>query len=438
MNIAIVGLNREGLVSFDYYNNKENRISVFDANEAAQVPSGAANAILGKDYLQQLAANDYDLILRTPGLPAEKLIAAGIDKDVIWSGTNEFFKVCPTKNIIGITGTKGKGTTTSLIVAMLKKAGYRVHVGGNIGRPALDLLNDNIKPEDWVVLELSSFQLSDIQFSPHIAVCLLIVPEHLDWHNSFEHYINSKANLFRYQSDADFAVYYAKSEDSHHIASHSKGVLIPYYSPPGAYVDEHNTINIESATICTVSDIALLGKHNWQNVCAAVTAVWRVTQDTKAIREAIKEFQGLEHRIEFLCEKNGIRYYNDSFATGLHATTAAINAIPEQKIVIIGGHDRMLDIDGFGDFIKNDAENVKHIVLIGDSKERVAKLFTQKGIKNFTISNAATMQKIVAEAQTHASSGDAIVLSPGFASFGLFNNFEERGLAFKEEVAKLS
>jgi UDP-N-acetylmuramoylalanine--D-glutamate ligase len=187
----------------------------------------------------------------------------------------------------------------------------------------------------------------------------------------------------------------------------------------------------------TSRDISLLGKHNWQNVCAAVTAVWQITQDVDAISNAINEFTGLPHRIEFVCEKNGIRYYNDSFATGLHATVAAINAISEPKVVIVGGYDRMLNIDDFGTFLKNDAQNVKHIVLIGDSKDRVANLFNRNGIQNYTVSKATNIHDIVNDAREYSVKGDAIVFSPGFASFGLFKNFEERGISFKEEVAKL-
>lgn len=433
MNIAIIGFDREGKISYDYFRKQDHTITICDAKDTIDMPQGV-NAIVGSTYLDNL--NSYDFVVRTAGLPLDKLIKAGVTKDQLWSGTNEFFKVCPTKNIIGITGTKGKGTTTSLIAAMLRKAGYRVHVGGNIGRPALDLLNDNIQAEDWVVLELSSYQLSDIQSSPHIGVCLLIVPEHLDWHGDFANYTAAKANMFAYQSADDIAIYYANSEDSRAIAAHSNGTVMPYFSPPGAHiVDEH--VVIDNTQICSVANIGLLGEHNWQNVCAAITAVWQITQDDAALRAAIQDFKGLEHRIEYLDEKDGVRYYNDSFATGLHATTAAINAIPEQKIVIIGGYDRMLNLDDFGDFIINHAKNVKHIMLIGDSKDRMARMLESKGFSSFSISQSTTMQTIIADAQTHAASGDAIVFSPGFASFDMFNNFEERGQLFKKEVHSL-
>ena len=433
MNIAIVGFDREDKISYDYFKEQGHAITILDAKENLEIPKGVS-AVLGAKYLE--SANSFDMIVRTAGLPIDKLATAGVRAEKVWSGTNEFFKVCPTKKIIGVTGTKGKGTTTSLITAMLQKAGYKVHIGGNIGRPALDLLNDSITPNDWVVLELSSYQLSDIKSSPHIGVCLLIVPEHLDWHGNFANYTAAKANMFAHQSADDIAIYYSNSPNSKAIASHSSGMLVPYYSPPGAHIIDTN-ICIDNTTICGLEDIGLLGKHNWQNVCAAVTAVWQVVPDAAVLRAAIKDFKGLEHRIEFLDEKDGVRYYNDSFATGLHATIAAINAIPEQKVVIIGGYDRMLPIDDFGQFIKKEAKNVKHILLIGNSKERMSKMLEAFGIHNYSVSQSTNIHTIVADARTYATNGDAIVFSPGFASFDMFNNFEERGQLFKKEVQAL-
>ena len=433
MNIAIVGFDREGKISYDYFKKQGHTITILDAKENLELPNGVS-AVLGAAYLE--TANSFDMVVRTAGLPNDKLANAGVLADKVWSGTNEFFKVCPTKNIIGVTGTKGKGTTTSLIAAMLQKAGHTVHIGGNIGRPALDLLKDGITPNDWVVLELSSYQLSDIKSSPHIGVCLLIVPEHLDWHGDFAHYTAAKANMFAYQSADDIAIYYANSPDSKAITSHSSGIVVPYYSSPGAHI-KNNSVCIDNTTICSVKDIGLLGMHNWQNVCAAVTAVWQVIPDAAILRAAITEFKGLEHRIEFLSEKNGVRYYNDSFATGLHATIAAINAVPEQKVVIIGGYDRMLNIDDFGQFMKHDAKNVKHILLIGNSKERMSQMLKTAGVHNYSVSQSTNIHDIVADARALATTGDAVVFSPGFASFDMFNNFEERGQLFKKEVKSL-
>ncbi|MCA9345131.1 UDP-N-acetylmuramoyl-L-alanine--D-glutamate ligase [Candidatus Saccharibacteria bacterium] len=433
MKIAIVGFDREGRASYDYFSARGHSIAVFDQNPNVVLPKDVSS-VLGDSYLQTL--QNYDLVVRTPSLHPSQLLAAHVQNDKIWSGTNEFFKVCPTKNIIGVTGTKGKGTTSSLITKMLEKAGKTVWLGGNIGIPALDMLKNDIKPDDWVVLELSNFQLIDLQSSPHIAVCLMVVPEHLDWHKDFIEYTDAKRNLFAHQDNKDIAIYFAENETSKAIASAGDGKKISYYSDVGAYIKD-NAVVINGHRICTVDEIALLGKHNWQNVCAAVTAVWQVTQDVSAIAKAIKEFTGLQHRIEYVGEKNGIKFYNDSFATGLHATKAALSAIEGPKIAIIGGYDRMLDIDEFGVFLRDEAKDIKQILLIGDSQNRVATMLSGAGLHNYTQSDANNMKQIVAEAVKLADAGDAIVLSPGFASFGLFSNFEERGTLFKKEVAKL-
>jgi UDP-N-acetylmuramoylalanine--D-glutamate ligase len=433
MKIAIVGFDREGRASYDYFKNQGHEVSIFDADQSVKLPE-ASDFKLGPKYLDTI--KDYDKVMRTPGLHPKKINSVGVSKDKIWSGTNEFFKVCPTKNIIGVTGTKGKGTTSSLITKILENSGKTVHLGGNIGTPALDLLKNNIKKDDWVVLELSNFQLIDLHSSPHIAVCLLIVPEHLDWHNTEKEYVESKQNIFAHQLDEDFAIYFAKNENSMRIALSSSGQKIPYYAKPGAYV-ENNKIVIDGITICETNDIALLGEHNWQNVCAAVTATWKITQDLDAIKNAIKEFTGLEHRIEFVRETNGIKFYNDSFATGLHATVAALNSVEEPKIAIIGGYDRLLPLEHFGEFIKNEAKNIKQILLIGASKERTAEMLDLAGVTKYKLSNATTMQEVISDAVTLAHSGDAIVLSPGFASFDMFSNFEERGKKFKEIVNSL-
>ncbi|MEZ6331262.1 MAG: Mur ligase family protein [Candidatus Saccharimonadales bacterium] len=173
MKIAIVGFDREGRASYDYFSARGHSIAVFDQNPNVVLPKDVSG-VLGDSYLQTV--KNYYLVVRTPSLHPSQLLAAHVQNDKIWSGTNEFFKVCPTKNIIGVTGTKGKGTTSSLITKMLEKAGKTVWLGGNIGIPALDMLKNDIKPDDWVVLELSNFQLIDLQSSPLIAVCLLVVP----------------------------------------------------------------------------------------------------------------------------------------------------------------------------------------------------------------------------------------------------------------------
>ena len=220
MKIAILGFAGQGQSSFEYWNTQENELTICDRDEKIVIPHGA-KAILGPTYLKNLS--QFDLIVRTPIVHPRDIIASNPENpnilDKVTSNTNEFFRVCPSKNIIGVTGTKGKGTTSTLIAAILEAVGEKVHIGGNIGTPPLELLKGGIEPDDWVVLELANFQLIDLKYSPKIAVCLMVVPEHLDWHEDMEEYIAAKQQLFINQSQKDIAIYYADNEDSESIAS---------------------------------------------------------------------------------------------------------------------------------------------------------------------------------------------------------------------------
>ncbi len=433
MKVAIVGYETEGKLSYTYWQTKGADITICDQDADKEVPPGVASQ-LGQNYLQNLSS--FDLIVRTAGINPGIIIAAnpGVESKIT-TAVNEFLQVCPTKNVIGITGTKGKGTTSTLVVKMLEAIGKRVFLGGNIGTPPFAFL-DQVTPDSWVVLELSSYQLYDLKHSPHIAVCLMVVPDHLNWHNDMEDYIWSKAQLFAHQDPNDIAIYYAKNETSRRIANTSPGTKISYYAEPGAHIAD-NHIVIDNQQICAVSELQLLGRHNWQNVCASVTAVWQVSQDVAAIRSVVTSFMGLPHRLELIRELDGVRYYNDSFASVTDATKAAVEAIHGKKILIIGGYDRMLPIASFTTFLKEQQATLSGILLIGQSAERLAAEFDTAGVQGYHLSHASNMKEIVSEAVKLARPGDAIVLSPGFSSFDMFKNFEERGMLFKQEVAAL-
>lgn len=435
MNVAILGFAGQGKSSYEYWQAAGHDITICDQNTELVAPEGAATQ-LGDDYLNNLGR--FDLIVRTPILHPRDIVAKN-DEDIlgkVTSNTNEFFKVCPTKNVIGVTGTKGKGTTSTLITRMLEAAGKRVHLGGNIGIPPLELLKSDIQPDDWVVLELANFQLIDLQYSPNIAVALMVEAEHLDWHEDFEEYIAAKQQLFIHQSAQDIAVYYADNENSISIADASEGRQIPYFATPGAIVSD-GAITIEGQTVCQTDELKLLGTHNWQNACAATTAVWQIVKDVSPIKQALTTFSGLPFRIEFRREVNGVRYYNDSFATGQGAMIAALEAIKEPKVMIIGGYDRMLDLTHLGKAIKASESAIRKVILIGASRERTAEVLLAAGFTNFIQCDAATMPEIVASAKSEAQAGDAVVLSPAFASFDMFKNFEERGKRFNEAVEVL-
>jgi UDP-N-acetylmuramoylalanine--D-glutamate ligase len=434
MKIAIIGYGKQGYSSYKYWR-ASNDITLCD-KELIIDPPIDVKLHCGENYLDNL--NDFDLIVRSPKLHPRDIVAANGEAIVskVTSNTNEFFKVCPTQNIIAITGTKGKGTTSTMITKMLEASGKHVHLGGNIGTPPLDLLTSDITKDDYVVLELANFQLIDLKYSPRIGVCLMVVPEHLDWHSDMNEYIDSKKQLFINQTESDIAIYFAQNHTSIEVVSVSPGQKIPYFDRPGAIV-ENNEIKISDNIICKTSDLKLLGKHNWQNVCAAVTAVWQINQDVNVIREFLVNFVGLPHRIEYLREKDGIDYYNDSFASAPDATVAAIEAIPQKKVMIVGGFDRQLPLEDFSKNVQSNRDTIRSILLIGASSKRTSESLKSFGFNNFVLSSAHNIKEIVADAQKLAKPGDAIVLSPGFPSFDMFKDFEERGLLYKEVVNSL-
>jgi UDP-N-acetylmuramoylalanine--D-glutamate ligase len=344
-----------------------------------------------------------------------------------------FFQEVRSKNIIGVTGTKGKGTTSTLIYEMLKAAGKRAFLGGNIGVPVLDFVRD-VAPDDWVVLELSNFQLYNLTYSPHIAVCLMIVSEHMDWHPDMTDYTEAKANLFRHQRPEDIAVYFADNEYSTKIAGYSPGKKIPYYRSPGAYVDDAK-IMIDGAEIIDKSEVRLLGEHNLQNICAALTAVWQATQDKDAIRRALANFSGLEHRLEYAGEIDGVKYINDSFGTTPDTAIVAMKAFEQPKIMILGGSDKGAEFTQLAKEVKN--SNVRHAIVIGQISDKIVSALNSAGYNDIT-TGLGSMAEIVDKARELAQPGDVVLLSTGAASFGMFRNYKDRGEQFKQVVAALA
>ncbi|HSX30147.1 MAG TPA: UDP-N-acetylmuramoyl-L-alanine--D-glutamate ligase [Candidatus Saccharimonadales bacterium] len=431
--VAIVGYGIEGRSALRYWQEHGADVTVCDQNAAIALPKGVESQ-LGPDYLKNLER--FDIIMRTAGMHPKIILAAnpGVEKKITTT-VNEFLRVCPTPNTIGVTGTKGKGTTSTLIQKMLEAAGKKVFLGGNYGVSPFDFL-PKITKDSWVVLELSSFMLYDITRSPHIGVCLMIQPEHLDWHGDVRDYYWSKRNMFAFQKDTDVAIYYAESLRSHDIARASPGDKIAYYDEPGAYIYKDN-IMIDQTVLCKTGELQLMGQHNWQNICAAATTAWQVVQAPDAFRKALLAFTGLPHRLEFVREVSGIKFYNDSFASDPYATNAAIGAVPGNKVIIIGGYERMLPLDTLTATVLQHRKTIRGLLLIGASAERVAAELNGAKLKNYTITTAKTMPDIVEQATKMAKKGDSVVLSPGFASFDMFKNFEERGLAFKEAVHAL-
>ncbi|HVX57840.1 MAG TPA: UDP-N-acetylmuramoyl-L-alanine--D-glutamate ligase [Candidatus Saccharimonadales bacterium] len=435
MKIAILGYDVEGRASFDYFAAQDgHELTVCDRNPAVQVPEGVPS-MLGEGYLDDL--DRFDLLVRTPGLPPEAILEKnpGVANKVT-SLINEFLKVCPTRNVIGVTGTKGKGTTSALIARMLQAAGKDVRLGGNIGVPPLQFLPE-LTAESWVVLELSSFQLVDLRASPHIGVCLMVVPEHLDWHPAMDHYAAAKSRLFAAQETGDVAIYFADNEESRRIAAAGHGRKLPYFAPPGACISD-GTVVIEDETICRTDELRLLGKHNWQNVCAAVTAAWQVVQDVAALRSVLTSFSGLAHRLELVRELHGVRYYDDSFGTAPETAMVAIEAFEQPVIAILGGRSKGIPFDALAKFVAQ-RPNVKQVITIGETGPEIAALLRRRGFdRNRMREGGNTMDQIVRTAQELAEPGDVVLLSPACTSFDMFQNYKERGERFTEAVRALA
>lgn len=438
MKIAIAGYDTEGKSSYAYFSSQTDadtgnphELTILDRNTNIELPDGT-DSVLGGKYLDGL--DRFDLIVRTPGLKPGDIFAANpeLSHSKITSQVNEFFQSSPTRNIIGVTGTKGKGTTSSLLTEMLRSTGKDVHLAGNIGVPALDLL-PQLSADSWVVLELSSFQLIDLKFSPMIAVCLMVVPEHLNWHADMAEYKTAKQQLFVWQTFDDIAIYFNDSEHSHTIAAAGNGAKVPYYAPPGAIIDD-GAISIGGQIICHTSELKLLGEHNWQNACAAVTAAWQVTHNTKALREALISFAGLPHRLEFVREKDGVKYYNDSFGTTPETAIVALRAFQEPKVIILGGSDKGADYGELAQAVKD--SNVRRALLIGDQAGRIQDALQHIGYTNFE-SGGDSMAEIVTTAMAISEPGDVVLLSTGCASFGMFKNYKDRGEQFRAAVNKL-
>jgi UDP-N-acetylmuramoylalanine--D-glutamate ligase len=453
MKIGIVGWGLEAQSAFRHFGPEHEYLIVNESAQdnfptesdkvkvrflAAQAPAGIGGQVTDLSYLKGIEACDKIIYQPTAYFSLKK---AFDDKPDFWAKATTaydiFFEECPTKNIIGVTGSKGKGTTSTLISMMLEAAGKTVHLGGNIGTPILDLL-PKIRPDDWLVWELANFQLKPASYSPHIAVCLMIVPEHLDWHPDMEDYVEAKANLFRHQKPDDIAIYFENNDYSKQIAGYSPGHKIPYFEGPGALVRSDGKIVVgeEETEVISRREVKLLGEHNLENICAAVTAVWQVTQNIEAMRQVLRDFSGLEHRLEFVRKLDAVDYYDDSFGTTPETVLVALKAIIQPAVLILGGHDKGLDYKELIDEISGQ-ERVRHVITIGMIGPRLAQMLREHHFTAIT-ENLKSMPQIVAEARARAQPGDAVLLSCGTSSFGMFNDYKDRGDQFKAAVQALS
>jgi UDP-N-acetylmuramoylalanine--D-glutamate ligase len=444
MNIVIAGYGIEGKSSASYFERQGHVITIIDENEVILDGDSSAHVQTGVDIFSQLDSLELtpDMVVRTAGLAPHKLKTSAR----IWSATNEFFKQCPAP-IIGVTGSKGKGTTCSLIASILRAAGKNVHLVGNIGVPALDVL-PSIKPTDVVVYELSSFQLWDAEYSPHIAVILHIEPDHLDVHASFEEYLAAKSKIVAFQSRNDICLYHPTNKYSEHIAK-SQPQFATHAAKYG--INQKDNANVETVyvksgrfttssdhDICSVGELRIPGKHNIDNAAAAIAACLNFDDEitNQAVVEGLNGFTGLPHRLKFVDEINGVQYYDDSIATTPGSAVAAVESFTQPKLLILGGSSKGADFDILAQAI-TDAK-IRHILLIGAEAKRIALELDSEHFTHYTIIDTSlSMGDIVDYASQLTQPGDVVVLSPACASFGMFKNYSDRGDQFIAGVERL-
>ena len=400
-----------------------------------------AKLILGDDYLKNL---DTDILFRSPGTPfykeeLEEMKSRGV---VVTSEMEVFFDLCPCK-IIAVTGSDGKTTTTTIISEMLKAAGFNVHLGGNIGKPLLPEI-ESISPEDFAVVELSSFQLISMRKSPDIAVVTNLAPNHLDIHNDMQEYVDAKKNIILHQNAFSKAVLNLDNDIANSFDKDVRGQVSKFSRrntvKNGAYLNGTTIVYSDygrETSVMDIKDIKIPGMHNVENYLAAVTALWGIVTP-EIMKKVAQEFSGVAHRAEFVRELDGVKYYNDSIASSPTRTALGTLSLYDEKIIIIaGGYDKHIPYEPLGPVI---CKKVKTLILLGDTAEKIKKAVTECGEyseNNPKIIMVNNMEEAVNEARENAVKGDIVSLSPASASFGLYKNFEERGNHFKDLVNSL-
>ena len=447
--VAIIGLGVSNIPLLDYMHEKKAKVTVFDNREISNIPKELMDKItdysmefsLGRDYLSKL--HNFDLIIRSPScMPTIPEIVAEEERGAIVTTEIELLmKMCPCK-IIGVTGSDGKTTTTTLISEIIKEAGYVCHLGGNIGIPLFTKLSE-IKPEDIVVLELSSFQLMDMEVSPDIAVITNISPNHLNVHKDYDEYIEAKKNIFKYQDKEGILIVNYDNEITKDASVSSKGKVIFFSSKEkldNGYIVDRDTIKqcvdkLRKHLIST-KDVKIKGVHNYENICSAIAATETLVDKELAVK-VCKEFKGVEHRIEFVKEINGVKWYNDSASSTPSRTISGLNSFREGIVLIAGGADKNLDYRPIAEPIVN---KVKTLVLLGETADKILQVVTEeqeKQKKDIPTFMCNSLNQAVIMAKRHAKPGQVVLFSPASTSFDMFKNMYDRGEKFKAIVEKM-
>ena len=448
-SIAVIGMGVSNTPLIRMLLRAELKVTVCDKSprerveeQASELESLGAKLKMGPDYLSKI--HKFDVIFRTPGLSPntpelKKAVEGG---SVLTSEMELFFKLCPCK-IIGVTGSDGKTTTTTLISEFLKEAGHNVYLGGNIGRPLLPDV-DGMTAEDVAVVELSSFQLMSMDHSPSVAVFTNLSPNHLDYHHTMEEYTQAKLNIFCHQKPEDRAVFNYDNDITRSLSKAAVGCAMLFsrkqkLEEEGVYLRDGAiwlTNNMGSREVLPLADIHIPGVHNIENYMAAIAAVDGIVPD-KCVRAVAQRFTGVEHRIELVRELDGVKYYNDSIGTSPTRTMACLDSFEQKLILIAGGYDKGVPFTQLGLAI---VEKVKVLILTGDTAPAIKKAveeaegYAESGLR---LIETEDLTAAVSVARGIAQEGDVVVLSPACAAFDRFKNFMERGKVFKQLVNAL-
>ena len=448
--VAVIGLGVSNVPLIDYLHNLEARVTVFDEIDKAlldkeiveKINSYGFDLVTGSNALHFLRG--FNIIFRSPSCLPNTLQLVSEQKRgaIVTSEIEMLMNTCPCK-IIGVTGSDGKTTTTTLIYEILKAAGYNCHLGGNIGIPLFTEVK-NFKEDDILILELSSFQLMGMEISPDISVITNISPNHLDKHSSYEEYIEAKKNIFNYQDKTGKLVINYDNEVTRNFKDEAEGKVVLFSSKEklddGVIYEDgiiKKCVDGVKEHLIDVKDIHLRGVHNYENICAAIAATEGLVDRNTQIN-TIKNFKGVEHRLEFVRELDGVKWYNDSIGTSPSRTIAGLNSFDEKIVLIAGGYDKNLD---YTPLAKPILQKVSKLILMGKTASKIYKAVTNELSQNsdtvYPIYRCTTLEQCVQRARTVSEPGEIVLFSPASASFDMFKNFAERGKKFKECVNNL-
>lgn len=451
--VAVIGLGVSNIPLISYLHDLKSEVTVFDNKEIDQIDNGLINQIIdygmnfsfGKDYLKKLEG--FDIIFRSPScLPTVPELVKEAERGAIITTEVEMVLELTPSKVIGVTGSDGKTTTTTLISKVLEAGGYKVFLGGNIGFPLFTKISE-MTPEDFVVLELSSFQLMNMKISPTISVITNITPNHLNIHSSMEEYVEAKQNIFLHQEPEDLVILNYDNEITRECGKIAKSRVVCFSSKEklenGYIVDDDKIKYCQNGLrshILDTKNIILRGKHNAENICAVLAATKEFVNQETAIK-TISEFRGVEHRIELVKEtENRVKWYNDSASSSPTRTIVGLNSFSRRNIILIaGGYDKNLD---YAPLAKPVLDNCKELILIGQTADKIKNAVEKEMQKDTTgkklgIHKCDSLLETIELAKTLTNKGDVVLFSPASASFDMFKNFADRGNQFKELVNKI-